>query len=280
MTTTHSNTVCSHLLSYLLGHLNEEERERFEEHLPECADCRQEIAEWQPAFDMLPYSSEILQPPAELKHKVLQSAYQAKAPVGKQGQSVEMLAAKRTEIPLANSTQTSSVTPIASPSSSLSAWSQFLSNVYGKLSLGLIAVLLFAFGTSVWYANVMSNRLSQAQPAPDMNVERSLALYPTADNPQGTGTAYLVHTPEGMQIVVQVANAKQLTDDQAYQVWLLKNGERQNAGTFRVDNRGSGILIYSFGNRKPDFDSIGITREPDPYGTSPRGPKVLGSQLL
>lgn len=253
MTAHHSDSPCSHLLSYLLGALDETKRQEFEAHLPECKACQLEMEELQPVVQLLPYTAELQQPPAHLKNKVLQAAYQAKPPV-----------------------------PIGDTAASPTAWKLFVSNLYGRLSLGLIAVLTLALGLSGWSLQQAAKQqpLAGLQPGSSMNVEDSFVLYPTSDHPQGMGNAYLVHSNQGMQIVVQVEHIQPLAGEQAYQVWLLKNGQRKSAGTFVVNDLGSGILVYSFGKETPDFDSIGITREPDPFGTSPRGPKVLGSKLL
>ncbi len=267
MTAHHSDSPCSHLLSYLLGVLDETKRQQFEAHLPDCDACRLEMEELQPVIQLLPYTAELQQPPAQLKNKVLQAAYQAKAP--EEPHAAAKIHPEREAI------------PIDDTSASPTAWKHFVSNLYGRLSLGLIAVLTLSLGLSGWSLQQAAKQppLARLQPGPSMNVEHSFALYPTADHPQGTGNAYLIRSNEGMQIVVQVDHVKPLTGDQAYQVWLLKNGQRQNAGTFVVNDQGAGILIYSLGKERPDFDSIGITREPDPLGTSPRGPKVLGSKL-
>ncbi|MEB3100594.1 anti-sigma factor [Ferviditalea candida] len=65
--------------------------------------------------------------------------------------------------------------------------------------------------------------------------------------------------------------------DEAYQVWLIKDGIRHNAGTLRADHQGNGVLTYRLNGDDKAFDAIGITLEPDSHGTRPRGKKVLGT---
>jgi hypothetical protein len=64
--------------------------------------------------------------------------------------------------------------------------------------------------------------------------------------------------------------------DEVYQVWLLKNGNRQNAGTLKPDENGNGLITYRL-PKGHSFDDIGITLEPNPYNTQPQGYKVMGT---
>jgi anti-sigma-K factor RskA len=58
--------------AYLLGALTDPERQAFERHLAECADCREEIERLRPAADWLPRSVEQLEPPATLKATLME----------------------------------------------------------------------------------------------------------------------------------------------------------------------------------------------------------------
>jgi anti-sigma-K factor RskA len=58
--------------AYLLGALTDLERQAFERHLEECADCREEIERLRPAADWLPRSVEQLEPPAALKASLME----------------------------------------------------------------------------------------------------------------------------------------------------------------------------------------------------------------
>ena len=62
-------------------------------------------------------------------------------------------------------------------------------------------------------------------------------------------------------------------------MWLVKDGKRSSAGTFRVNqkDRGIGLLAMPIASDKLAFDSIGITLEPDDQGDHPRGTKMYGS---
>jgi hypothetical protein len=57
--------------SYVLGGLDEAERERFVAHLPGCAACRRELAELQSVADTLPLAAPEVVPPPELKDRIM-----------------------------------------------------------------------------------------------------------------------------------------------------------------------------------------------------------------
>jgi anti-sigma-K factor RskA len=57
--------------AYLLGALDDREGAEFEAHLASCDRCRAELRWLQPAVDVLPASVEQLEPPAELRDRIL-----------------------------------------------------------------------------------------------------------------------------------------------------------------------------------------------------------------
>ena len=58
--------------AYLLGALTDLEREAFESHIANCAECRDEIEQLRPAADALPRSVEQIEPPAGLKTALME----------------------------------------------------------------------------------------------------------------------------------------------------------------------------------------------------------------
>ena len=58
--------------AYLLGALNDLERQAFERHLASCDECQQELARLRPAADALPGSVQQFEPPARLKASLME----------------------------------------------------------------------------------------------------------------------------------------------------------------------------------------------------------------
>jgi anti-sigma-K factor RskA len=57
--------------SYVLRALPDDEHERFEAHLATCADCRRDVAELQVAADTLPLAAVQVDPPPELRERIM-----------------------------------------------------------------------------------------------------------------------------------------------------------------------------------------------------------------
>jgi anti-sigma-K factor RskA len=57
--------------AYVLGAMAVAEREEFEAHLTTCEICREEVDELRPAADALPMASPLLEPPPELKDRIM-----------------------------------------------------------------------------------------------------------------------------------------------------------------------------------------------------------------
>ena len=90
------------------------------------------------------------------------------------------------------------------------------------------------------------------------------------------GVACILQQGDRRQLVVYLYELPATRGSEAYQVWMLQDGVRSNAGTFRVQDNGLGVLILDM---RPEqrFDAIGVTLEPDAVGSAPRGSKVVGS---
>ena len=73
------------LAAYMLGSLDEDEQRAVEQHLEACQACREELAWLRPAIDLLPESVEQVDPPPELRARLMaevrSDAVDAGAPV-------------------------------------------------------------------------------------------------------------------------------------------------------------------------------------------------------
>jgi anti-sigma-K factor RskA len=71
--------------AYVLGVLEPGEATALERHLDDCADCRAELRWLRPAADLLPSRVERVEPPAELRAKILDQARSEPGPVAASG---------------------------------------------------------------------------------------------------------------------------------------------------------------------------------------------------
>ena len=68
------------LAAHMLGSLESDEREAVERHLEDCERCREEVRWLQPAIDLLPESVAQIEPPAQLRERLLAEVQSESAP--------------------------------------------------------------------------------------------------------------------------------------------------------------------------------------------------------
>ncbi|OWA34379.1 hypothetical protein B9G55_18915 [Saccharibacillus sp. O16] len=117
---------------------------------------------------------------------------------------------------------------------------------------------------------------SFSEPVVGAKVDRTVALAGSQDDPKAWGTASMVSDDTGVHLLVQAADLPELSGNEAYQLWLIKDGTPINGGTFKSDS-GSGALAYTM--KPDDYDMVVITLEPDAQGDKPRGRPVLTGVL-
>ncbi|MET1177197.1 anti-sigma factor [Peribacillus simplex] len=238
------DTECTNLLSFLSGELGEKEKKAFTEHLMQCSECTREYEQMTEAWNSLKWDFEEIEPSSSLKSEVMNFVFETddEAPVRREKN-----------------------------------WSSFFFKQFTPVTSGLVlAALVLAF--VLLYSNIQLKKELAAVDLP-MEVKTSLSLQPadmTAVKMNTDGAAYILQQGEERRLIVQIQNLPSLQESEVYQVWLLKDGKRTNAGTFKPDEAGTGSLTYKL-SINDKFNHIGITREPDANSTKPRGEKIVGS---
>ncbi|MCM3626388.1 anti-sigma factor [Paenibacillus glycanilyticus] len=236
-------TVCHYVLDYISGVCSDKEKKAFERHLPACPACQSELEELRLVWDSLPSDMDLIEPPADLKQRVMNAALASPQPIAKR--PVRKLA-------------------------------------WGAIAAAVLAV--FIAGT-MWNINLYNSRSSQAvipiEQALSVSasqINQFISLKPVSEDVASSyAVACIVDNGSNKQFVVYVFGAPVSTGDTVYQVWLNHSGQKDSAGTFRVDEKGIGVLAMPIADQTLAFDSIGITIEPDEHGDQPRGTKVYSS---
>ena len=246
--------VCSLCLEYISGGCSDKEKLAFERHLPACADCQSEMDELRMVWEEIPSAMEQFEPPADLKKQVM-DAVKAGDTKSKTIQS----AVKR---------------------SHGRGWRQTRGII---VAAGL---LLFILG-SAWNVQLYRERmaspiipLEQALSVSPAQIERFIPLRPhSAEMPNSYAVACIVDNGYNKQFVVYVFGAETTQGASVYQVWLGDGKGQQSAGTFRVGDKGIGVLAMPIIADSLTFDSIFITLEPDERSEQPRGMEIYDSKL-
>lgn len=237
------DNVCERLFSYFLGEMTDEEQRAFHAHLSDCPACREELRELGQVWDALPHTMEQLELPERLKSEVL-------GPLLKdQAQSK----------------------PVSATKPGKRRYRLYAAAVILALALGFAGMA----EVSDWRNRSLTHSDNLHLPA-EVLERYSLKPFDPAV-PAASGQVWLTAKGGSMELVLQTSGLPALKGEQAYQVWLVKNGDRLNCGTFRVDSQGNGVLTYKIEEEERQFDAIGITLEPDSGGSKPRGKKVLGT---
>ncbi|KQL36072.1 anti-sigma factor [Psychrobacillus sp. FJAT-21963] len=236
---------CDHLIPYIANELKESECMAFVEHLKNCTECKKEYQELSQAWNALPYDYTEIEVPESLKGEVLGFVFDHKTKSG-----METSKAKMSKLAI------------------------MLKNHFTPVSTSIVAVLLLVI-IGFGIANIQEkNRHAENIP---IEILTAIPLKAANQSHPGTnGIAYIVQQGSEKNLVIQVHELPGVEGSQVYQVWLLKNGMRENSGIFKPDENGSGILTYQLAKGQT-FDQIGITVEPDANSNQPRGEKIAGS---
>lgn len=278
------NEHCGMLIPYVAGECTLEERRLYEAHLHSCPDCREELVEMKQVWDLLSTNVEEAEVPRDLKAQVMGAIFAE--------QSAEGL--KETE---PAQTQQTPQTPQSSHTRQIRQAGQATTPHAAKEGVvrlqerrrrgrGVLpfvwsaAALIVIVSASLWNYSLYQERVKLAdapldQPAQVLSVYTLSSTEPAAA--ETNGKACIMKQGDRYKLVVYLYGLPETKEQEAYQVWLIRDGQRANAGTFQVDASGLGVLTYELPDINRGFDAIGVTLEPDSKGNQPRGKKVLGT---
>ncbi len=225
--------------AYALGALDQDERSLVVAHLDECPACRTLLNDYQAIGTSLLYTVPLIAAPPGLTDDLRRR--------------------------------------IARPRSQTRprrAWFAFLRRpAYLALAVSLVLLLT----TNLYW----SSRLAQAERQAALLVELlqapSIPLRPDTDASQASGVLYAPRW--GRVALLVVRDMPPLPADKAYQLWLVRSGQRENGGLFRVNRDGSGFLLVKSPRPLQEYEAVGITAEPAGGSPGPTSPRVIGGRL-
>jgi anti-sigma-K factor RskA len=144
-----------------------------------------------------------------------------------------------------------------------SRWSRLFTRPIPAWSLGLVSLALLI---------VLGMFILQAPSTPEPLA--TVALVGTDHSSNATGLVILSADGEYGSLVVD--GLPELGSDQAYQLWLIQDGERTSGGVLST-HEGYGQLEIVSPVPLSNYDAYGITIEPAGGSPGPTGEKVLGS---
>ncbi|WP_100012796.1 anti-sigma factor [Lentibacillus sediminis] len=268
------------LLDYFNGQLSEEERKAFEEHLTECADCREELRELEELTEDLPFSSEPVAPPEGMKERVLSNI------TGTAGASD----AKDNPEPSDNTITLGKESQQPEPKRKKMSW-------YKPLMAAVLTLSLAGNGAALIYMS--NNETTEPAPPqetppeetppeetpeeteqPTLDIVQQIHELQPSEGVDAQATATMIEQSENTNLVVQASDLPPLEGEETYQVWVLEDGTPFRAGTFVTNEQGVGAVSYLMEYEgEHQFDTLAITREPNAHSEVPQGDILLSAPL-
>ena len=240
--------ICNHLLPYITNELSDEDQKNFKVHLKICRKCNKDYNQIKESWEVLISDNEEIEVPSSLKSEVLDFVF---AKEHKEPDSVFI---------------------------NKKNWLNYIKEQFTPLTTVLILTLFIIIIFNVDHIHLRKQRVNNKElsnrPVEILSTLTLFSVNPSVSD--ANGHAYILQQGQEKKLIVQVNNLKRTDGKKVYQVWLLNKGVRKNAGIFKPNNYGYGILTFEL-HRNEEFDKIGITLEPDENSKTPRGEKIIGT---
>lgn len=244
--------MCDLTIDYFNGLLTTEEQEAFERHLESCADCQQELAEWQALSEDLPYVSELVEPPVGMKERVLGSILGEDSPAQ----------------------------PVVAPTPVIPMESKKPRKLSTSRWLPLVAAALVLSLVGNAYLGYMVQDQQQTLVTQSETVDQLVALVNLQPlEGDSTGTASIVRNGDTIQVVVQASSLPELSNEEVYQVWLIDDEGPDRAGTFTSTGT-DGAVVYTLpAGEDFSWSQIAVSHEPNKDSETPLGQVLMASAI-
>jgi anti-sigma-K factor RskA len=226
--------------AFAIGALDDEENSRVQEHLAGCLICRDESRSFEEVAGQLHFAAPASVPSPDLRERL-----------------ITRVQGTRPRPP-----------DIASTPSR--PWFERLLPAWGLASL----VLILALGTlnlSLW------QRFNQADSFTSPGGMQAVPLRP--EGAASSATGFVLISADGQDGALVVDGLPQLDQDQEYQLWLIRDGERVSGAIFSTDENSYGGTRIRAPLSLLEYSAVGITIEPAGGSSQPTGERVLGGPL-
>ncbi|OGO42483.1 MAG: hypothetical protein A2Z04_05430 [Chloroflexi bacterium RBG_16_57_9] len=257
---------------FALGALDQPDLLTVQKHLASCSVCNTELAMVQQVVAELPLAAPLKVPPPELKQRLM-------AQVDREIASTSRAPGSLTIRP-----------PVTRPPS----WATRLEELIPQIARWWIPVSLavgLALVITVFRMQADLNRQATQVRTLESALHRQqeinsflassnlvvLKIEATAAAPGTQGRLYLDRNSTHALLVVD--DLPHLSESQVYQLWLIRDGERDSGGTFSVDEGGYGVLLVEAPRLLNTYQAIGVTNEPLGGSPKPTGTKWLGANF-
>ncbi|MBC2316804.1 hypothetical protein HCC18_08085 [Listeria booriae] len=234
------------ILDYINNDLSAEVRLEFEAVMERLPELKAEVQELEALMADLPYLSESVTPPEDMKERVLGNVFAQEQETVAPNNNVEEI------VNIVPKRKRRWVIP------------------------SLVAALIISLAGNFYVIATRDQDTKQA--TEDTDITKTSKALQASDNVTATATASLIQKGSQNTLVIQAQNLNRLNGAECYQVWLLLDGKPTRAGTFIANDDGHGGVIHSIPT-DAKFDTVAITIEPDNDSQTPKGPIILSTSL-
>ena len=234
------------LPAYALGVLDEDETTFVSEHLVDCSSCQAELSSFRMVVDELALTVPDITPPVDLKRRILK--YAQPPPV-----------------------------VMAPPKGFWQRLSEAFIPHTGAMAVVsaaalLLIVILTISNLILWQRSNQS--IAIAKPGEML----SLPISSTGVIPDAAG--FIVISADRLSGVVVVDQLSPLEEEQQYQLWLIRDGQRTSGAIFPVDETGYGWKRVIAPQPLTEYREVAITVEPAEGSPQPTGEDLLRGPLF
>lgn len=268
--------------AYALDALEVEEALQVEAHLEQCDQCQQSLAVFQNVAFILGESVQLLEPPATIQARLMQSLYlepvavAASPSVVRDSKGFSWSRLGMMAFPLAAALVVALFTTSLVMNLQLSDRMDRLEMENSTLSAQMLAQVSESQQVKDSLQQVRVTNYLIASPA-----TQQLSLLPPTGR-QGNSQGILLVSNDGHRAVLLLAGMDEPPPPETYSVWLRRGGQQTLVGQVTVDASGWGTLTLFPPEPMYVFDWVGLTapEQPDASpGSVPQGQVVLGARI-
>jgi anti-sigma-K factor RskA len=281
------------LAAYALGALDGPEARALEEHLATCRECGAQAADWLNAANALALTAAPVEPPLELRARILESVrtINQSSSTGGTGGGAEAgrAAAQSSEGERKSESNVVEMRPAASRRRSTPVW-------FGAIAAAVAIVSLTAALLVLWYRfNELQRQYERERSAVEVLTRqateereaRELLTAPGARTAQLAGTAVakdasakLAFDPQTGRAMLFAHNLPPAPPGKAYQLWYIEDlAHPVPGGVFNTDARGGAVLHDRVPEAGRKASVFAVTLEPQTGVSAPTGDKYLLSPI-
>ena len=236
------NESCHMLIDNFNRTLTEDEMRQFENHLIECPSCQEELMEWEMLTEDLPYESEAIEVPTDLKARIFASL----PDTPEQAKVVSMPTKEKSR--------------------------RHMGPVTSLLAAGLFASLV---------ANAFLFSETQKQPEIAQSEIQLIGQSILAPQEGTSASAVAMLIADGNQniLLLDATDLPTLSKDELYQVWVIEGDQPYPAGIVQPNETGTGTVSHPLTDLSGTWDTVAITVEKEPNLSAPEGQIILAGGI-